>query len=254
MGSEDFPAVEGWKGRGKYMRETIDLLFALQQLDDESDDLRSDEEAIPQEKRDLEAKVAEIESSVKAFKQESLDLAKLRKDKELELDTAGQKKAKFQGQLFQVKSNREYEALQHEISALDEQISKHEDAVLETMERAERIAHSISEAENALKAAGERLRKEHAGLDRKAEDLRQAIAVKDRERAKMVGGLDQVLLARYEKIRDNKDGLAVTTVQNGACGGCFRRIPPQEMQVLRRSDRVITCEGCGRIIIWREEI
>jgi len=194
-----------------------------------------------------------LEGKVKAYKQESLDLAKHRKEKELELDEGGQKKTKFQGQLFQVKSNREYDALQHEITALEGQISKYEDGVLEILERAEAVTRLIGEEERALKSAQERVKKEHIMLDEKAEGLRRAIEAKSSERERLLAGMEAVLLSRYERIRDVKDGLAVTTVQNGACGGCFRRIPPQEMQILRRSDQIKICEGCGRILIYREE-
>ncbi|HVP58552.1 MAG TPA: C4-type zinc ribbon domain-containing protein [bacterium] len=235
------------------MKETIELLFALQQLDDEIDDLRADEEAIPEKKDQLSAQVSEIEAKLKALKQEALDLAKLRKDKELELDGTSQKKAKFQVQLFQVKSNREYEALQHEITGLDGQVSAFEDEILEILERSEKVTRAIADEEKTLKAAMERVKQEHAALDRDAEGLRKAIAERDGKRAGMVSGLDQGLLARYERIREVKDGLAVAAVKNGACGGCFRRIPPQEMQILRRADRLITCEGCGRMILWRGE-
>lgn len=235
------------------MKGTLDTLLSLQQLDDEIDALRDDEEAIPQQKDDLAAEVVEVESKVKAHKQEALDLAKQRKAKEIELEEAGQKKVKFQGQLFQVKSNREYDALQHEINSLEKLVSGFEDGVLEIMERAEAVTRSIAEEEKALKAAEERVKKEHTLLDQKAEGLRQTLGAKSAERDRLVTGLDAALLARYERIRDVKDGLAVTTVQNGACGGCFRRIPPQEMQILRRSDRIKTCEGCGRILIYTEE-
>jgi len=61
------------------MRQTIDLLFALQQLDDEIDDLRDDEEAIPEKKEELRSEVGEIEARLKASKQEGLDLAKVRR-------------------------------------------------------------------------------------------------------------------------------------------------------------------------------
>ena len=233
------------------MKQTIDLLFQLQELDDEIDDLRSEEDALPQQKLDLESQLHEIETRVKAHKQESLDLAKLRKEKEIDLESIGGKKGKFQGQLYQVKSNREYDALQHEITGLDGQISKLEDEVLEILERAERTTAARVEEERALKAATEQVKAGHAALDKKARDLGQAIAAKTDERQKLVSGVDSALLTRYERIRENKDGLAVTLVKNGACGGCFRRIPPQEMQILRRSDRVNSCEGCGRIILWR---
>jgi predicted nucleic acid-binding Zn-ribbon protein len=121
------------------------------------------------------------------------------------------------------------------------------------MERGEIVTRSIAEEEQAMKATQERVAKEQTMLDEKAESLRQAVAVKSAERERLIAGLDAALLTRYEKIREVKDGLAVVTVQNGACGGCYRRIPPQEMQILRRSDRIKTCEGCGRILIYREE-
>lgn len=235
------------------MKGILDILLSLQELDDEIDDLRDDEEGIPQEKSNLDTEVAQVESKVKAYKQEALDLAKQRKARELELEEAGQKKTKFQGQLFLVKSNREYDALQHEITALESQISNYEDGVLEILERAEVVTISIGEEEKTLKSTQERVKKQHGVLDEKAQGLRRAIDERLAERERLAAGLDAALLSRYERIRDVKDGLAVTTVQNGACGGCFRRIPPQEMQILRRSDRVKTCEGCGRILILREE-
>jgi predicted nucleic acid-binding Zn-ribbon protein len=234
------------------MRATIELLFNLQQIDDQMDELRSQEDEIPERRAELDAEVTAIEDKIKAHKQQSLDLAKLRKLKEIELEAATQKKIKFQGQLFQVKSNREYEALQHEITALDEQVSKFEDEVLEIMEGSEKTAQAIVEEEKTLKATADKIKQEHAALDRRAEELRQVISEKSGAREKLIAGLNASLLSRYDRIRDVKDGLAVAVVKNGACSGCFRRIPPQEMQILRRNDKVITCEGCGRILIWRE--
>jgi predicted nucleic acid-binding Zn-ribbon protein len=235
------------------MKQIIGLLFSLQELDDEIDDLRTEQDAVPEGRADLDRQVAEIADRINLHKQGLLDLAKQRKEMEAGLEEAGQKRMKFQAQSAQVKSNREYDALQHEIGVLDGQISKREDEILEILERSESMSKTIAEEEQALKAATERVKQEHGVLDEKAAGLEQVIASKSAERDNLISGLDAPLLARYERIRGVKDGLAVATVKNGACGGCFRRIPPQEMQILRRSDRIMTCEGCGRIIIWREE-
>jgi len=159
----------------------------------------------------------------------------------------------FQSQLFQVKSNREYEALQHEITALDEKKSELEDQILDTLERSEEVSKSIASHEKALAAEGTTVREEESKLDAKLKELTEKIAVKNDERTRLVVDLDKKLLKRYERIRASKSGLAVTTVENGACGGCFRRIPPHEMQTLKKDDRIVTCEQCGRIIIWRWE-
>lgn len=235
------------------MRATKDLLLKLQELDDEIGVLKADEESIPDKRRELEEGLRCIALTLQEAKNESIELAKKRKEQEIELEATGEKMSKFQSQLFQVKSNREYEALQHEIAALKEHSSGLEDEILETLERAEQVSRSIGQQEDALKAETERAQAEEAKLDRKLEELRDAITIKSDQRTRLVADLDPMLLKKYERIRDSKGGVAVTTVKNGACGGCFRRIPPHEMQNLKRDDRIIACEGCGRIIIWRWE-
>ncbi len=233
------------------MRETKELLLNLQELDDQIDKLKAEEESIPEKKHDLEEGLEARQAVVIAAKNESIEIAKKRKELELELEEGNAKKDKFKHQLFQVKSNREYEALQHEISALEEKNSGLEDKILEIMDRSEKVSRQIAEGERNHKAEAVKVGEARAKLDRELEDLRQKIAIKADERKRLVMDMDVVLLKRYDRIRANKGGLAVTTVNTGACGGCFRRIPPHEMQNLKRDARIIMCEGCGRILIWR---
>jgi predicted nucleic acid-binding Zn-ribbon protein len=235
------------------MRATKDLLLKLQQLDDQIDALRAEEESIPGRKEELQEGLRVIEEQVGLSKEQSIELAKKRKEQEIELESIDEKKNKFQSQLFQVKSNREYEALQHEITALEEKKSELEDRILETLEGSEEVSKSIAGQEKALASEGTKVREEESKLDSKLKELTEKIAIKNDERTRLVVDLDKKLLKRYERIRASKGGLAVTTVENGACGGCFRRIPPHEMQTLKKDDRIVTCEQCGRIIIWRWE-
>lgn len=235
------------------MKATKDLLLKLQKLDDEIDALRAEEESIPDRKQQIEEGLKSIETRVQNARDESVEFAKARKDLEIQLEANNDSMMKFQSQLYQVKSNREYEALQHEIDDLKEKTSGLEDKILETLENSERLSKQIQHEQQALEKEGERAKQDQAELDVELEKLTGQIAVKSDERLRLVADLEPALLRRYERIRESKDGLAVTSVENGACGGCFRRIPPHEMQNLKKDDRIITCEGCGRIIIWRWE-
>jgi predicted nucleic acid-binding Zn-ribbon protein len=230
-----------------------DLLLKLQKLDDEIDALKAEEESIPEKKQEIEEGLKSIESRVQKAKDESVEFAKTRKDLEIELEANNDSMSKFQSQLYQVKSNREYEALQHEINDLKEKTSGLEDKILETLEHSEQLSKQIQKERQALEQEGEHAKQAQAKLEEQLEELKGRIAVKSDERLRLVADLDPALLRRYERIRESKDGLAVTSVENGACGGCFRKIPPHEMQNLKKEDRIITCEGCGRIIIWRWE-
>jgi predicted nucleic acid-binding Zn-ribbon protein len=235
------------------MRRTKELLLRLQDLDDEIDRLKAEQESIPEKKHDLEEDLNTHRAQVEGAKAESVDLAKKRKELEIELEEGNAKKDRFKHQLFQVKSNREYEALQHEITALEEKNSGLEDEILEIMDRSEKVSRKIEQENKNLAAEIERTKVEQASLDKEQEDLREKIAIKNDERKRLVMDMDDALLKRYARIRESKGGLAVTTVNSGACGGCFRRIPPHEMQNLKKDDYIITCEGCGRILIWKWE-
>jgi predicted nucleic acid-binding Zn-ribbon protein len=56
--------------------------------------------------------------------------------------------------------------------------------------------------------------------------------------------------SRYERISRGKAGLAVVAIKKGACGGCFSALPPQMVNEVKRNDRLITCEHCGRVLVW----
>jgi len=235
------------------MKETLDILFRLQKLDDEIDALEKEKAKIPVDKEEIGGKVKEMEEAIQKIKEESLDVAKLRDEEEIDLKQIGEQISRFQSQLYQVKTNREYESLQHEIDALKEKSSKIEDKILELLENTERIAAAAAEEEKNLGEYRVEAGKNIAELEARDRQLAEQLAAKRSEREKLIVDIDRALLARYDRIREKKAGMAVAVVRNGACGGCFRHIPPQETQELKKMERIVTCEGCGRIIVWRDE-
>src|SRR4030095_10911712 len=63
------------------------------------------------------------------------------------------KRQKFEGQLYQVKTNKEYSAVLAEIEEDKQQKSKIEEEILQLVEGQERLAGEIRDAEGGLKAA-----------------------------------------------------------------------------------------------------
>jgi len=49
-----------------------------------------------------------------------------------------------------------------------------------------------------------------------------------------------------------KNGKAVVPVRRNACGGCYKKVPPQTILELRKNSKVMTCEHCGRILVSDE--
>jgi predicted nucleic acid-binding Zn-ribbon protein len=45
----------------------------------------------------------------------------------------------------------------------------------------------------------------------------------------------------------------VAALHNGACGACFRALPPAALQEARRRERLLSCDGCGRFLMLPPE-
>jgi predicted nucleic acid-binding Zn-ribbon protein len=232
------------------MNEDLRLLWSLQEEDTRLRELGAGLARIPGQLRVLEERLTAergaLDQAVARIKQVQLD----RRAREKEIESFAEQERKFQQQLFQVKTNQEYQALLHEIEAVKQKRSQIETQVLEGLEEEERLAGSKAEHERAAAEArrlgeGRRaeLLAEQARLEEQAARVRAA-------RDELTSRLRPNLRARYERIHAALDGLAVVPVVRNACGGCMRQLPPQRVQEARLQEMVVVCDGCGRIVLW----
>ena len=239
------------------MRETvsedIDRLWTLRGLDEELVILNAALQRFPAERAAIEQRLAAERARLAAAKTHFAELQKKRRVIEQDIAGVAETERKFQGQLPLVKKNEEYKALQHEIEAARKRRSDLETQVLIQLEAED---HELSERpvlERALAAA----EKESAGrvglIEAEERADRERAAAFEAERQQHVTALAPALRSRYERIRASLDGRALVPILKGACGGCFRGQPPQVVQEARKRDRILICDGCGRMLLWPPE-
>ena len=75
------------------------------------------------------------------------------------------------------------------------------------------------------------------------------------QRAPLVADAADDLLALYEKVRKNRNGVGAAELRQGRCTGCQLKIDNAELAVIRKSpeDWVIRCEECTRILVRTAE-
>ena len=66
--------------------------------------------------------------------------------------------------------------------------------------------------------------------------------------------VEKDILARYEKILEKKNGLAIVPITNNVCGGCYMNVPPQTVNELRMHDKVVICELCARLLFLEGDL
>ena len=235
------------------MTEEIQTLWALRGLDERLVTLQAALARFPRERQAAEQRITGDRNRLEALKKELGELQIKRRAMEKDIDALTVEERKFQGQLPLIKKNEEYTALLHEIAGAKQKRSDRETELLMLMDSEERRQREKPALERALAAieAETAARLQALGGDEQRE--REQVAAIEAERAGLVARLPAGTRTRYERIRAGKDGRAVATIAKGACGGCYRAQPPQMLQEARRGDRLLVCDGCGRLLIWPPE-
>lgn len=198
----------------------------------ETTDVRDLLVAARTEQSDVEREVAKTENDVEAVRQRSA-------------------RDRHRMETGQVGSAKELEALQHEVDSLARRQADLEDVELEAMERLEDVLSRVAGLEERSAA----LTAELTELERQRDELFDGID-KDTdylmgERGRAAEGLPDDLVALYEKLRADHDGVGAAALQHGRCLGCRLQLTPTEIGRLRAADpaEVQRCEECRRILV-----
>ena len=232
------------------MNEELQTLWALHQLDERLVTLQSALARFPAQRQSTEDRLVGDRARLEALKKALAEYQIRRRQMEKDIETLVAEERKFQGQLPLVKKNEEYTALLHEIAGAKQKRSDRETELLTLMDEEERRLAEKPVLEKALAAAEAETAGRLDSLAAEEQAERQAVAVIEAERAALTARLTAATRSRYERIRASKEGRAVVPIQKGACGGCYRGQPPQVIQEARRGDRLLVCDGCGRLMIW----
>ena len=233
------------------MKEDLELLLKLQVLDYDRGELERSKEYIPDMMENLRR---EIEESEAAFRIAEKELAEAKvTQKNLELEIAGHQEdlKKLQAQMMAIKTNKEYDALVSQIDVVKGSINEKETKLLELIERIEVLEGGIGDLEKKSEETRKRNEDQLSILQEKMDSVGTKIKMKDDERTNITVRVPKRTMSIYERVRKNRGGSVIVAVKKRACGACFKALPPHRIQELKRGDQLITCDNCGRLLMWQ---
>lgn len=177
--------------------------------------------------------------------------AELEKRKaEGELADHKEKLKKYQAQLRNVQSSREYSAALNEIDGVEKLIRSTEDKFLELEEEIEKARADLDEREKTLPAETEQ--HEERLKDWRAEQraINDELTSAREEIARLEAEIPPRDRAEFHRLVDKKHGLAVVLVQGSSCSACHVKVRPAAMQILKQGREVIYCDSCKRILYY----
>jgi predicted nucleic acid-binding Zn-ribbon protein len=243
------------------MHPDLAQLIDLQAHDDEMRRLREQIAVLAKDliraesrARDAAARRAQVLEAI--AKEEAL-----RRREESEIADLREKLARTQKKLDMTTTTAQLTALEHEAAFARSEISRIEDAELESMERSDGLERSRAEVEAELADATAALDRERARTGELTAADQAALARLEAERIELRRAVTQSAtgensLSAYDRIAHAK-GTAVAQALDQQCSACRMMVRPQRWNEIRDnspdspcSTTIPTCETCGRMLFY----
>jgi len=227
-------------------------LYALQLIDNHLDELEEMKGDLPAETLVLETEVDKAMGHIEQLERTMKDSFMARDRADEEIISFKSKLEKYKAQQYQVRSNREYDALTREMDTATETIAKLEKDMELYEGQATTARNDIEAAKPKLEELRGQLQEKQAQLEEISKANEQEELKYRHEREKLLVRIKKADFVEYERIRNAKKGKAIVPVRRGACGGCFNTVPPQKLLELRQNKKLYHCERCGRLLVSDE--
>lgn len=230
---------------------TIENLVSLAKVDEEIKEIESSRGDLPSrieklkiEKNEDEIKIQELTSKLADFDKKESELQRNKEDYQISLD-------KYKDQLYLVKNNKEYDALNNEIDLVKKNL----------IDVAEELTLAFNNKENIneeIKLSKSSVDDKAAMLDKYSSQLNNLINENEKEyknlslkKKQLVNKMDESILQRYNLMLDAKGYGAVPIIGN-ACGACYTTLPTQLVTEVKQKLDFKYCPSCT-ILLYSDE-
>jgi predicted nucleic acid-binding Zn-ribbon protein len=234
------------------MLPDLDRVIRLQQLETTADEARRKLADHPQRAQALDERLAAARAALDGIKARLTEAQNKRRAEEKEVSLVQTRLAKYKDQLLEVKTNREYQAMLHEIETAQNDIKAREDRILETMMESDEMGAEVKKAETELKTVEKSVAAERQVMEQEIAALQAEMDKTAAAREKLAAEIDRHTLAIFETTAKGRKGIAVSEARDGMCMICHVRLRPQVFNEVRRNDSIIQCDSCRRILYFVE--
>jgi predicted nucleic acid-binding Zn-ribbon protein len=227
-------------------------MYQLQLIDDQLDELEELRGDLPNTVKELEEQMENLNNEIADKEKEQKESLKTRNRNDLEIEKLLENQKKFKSQLYQVRNNKEYDALTKEIDHTEEQITKYNQENDSLADLSKSLTDQIEEIKPKVEELKVELKENKANLKEIIKRNEKEETKLQEERKKIAAEVKKSDLSAYKRIRKAKKGKAVVTIKRSACSGCHNIVPSQRQLEIRQNNRLFFCEYCGRILVSAE--
>ena len=230
------------------LQEQLPLLFELQQTDTEILAVQDKLKSVPNKIKRLEESIHKYQQKLEEKQNQLADAEKEQRSKAGALEMQQEQRRKSQARLREVKTNKEYQAVDQEISFLMGKEAEIEDQILEIMLLIDQLKEELIQQQKVFDGEQAKNNEQRAEYEKETNALKSQIADFQEKRLNFQPKIHPDLINRYQEWFKRQGTGLISLVVDNACGSCHLRIPPQTLQQARKNEQIIRCGSCQRIL------
>ena len=232
------------------MNQTLEQLIKLQEIDQRLLEIKDFMGDLPLMVESQENEVATMVSDNEGKKNRITEIEKEMRHYEREIEDINTQMTKYKDQLYLVKSNKEYDSLNHEIDHIKTKISESETQLLNFIEEKDELEEIVKLNLCNMESITEILSSNRVELKLAMAETQHEQEELEKNRRNLSKNIESIKFNAYERIRQFREGVGMVSVIGEACGGCYSQLPPQTVIEIKKSVDIITCPGCSIMLFW----
>lgn len=231
--------------------EQLQLLAAITRIDNELAELQEELGDLPYEVKILEKEVRMRQQAVDTTQKHIDDILQTRANAKIRAQELLDKEKKLSEQQFQVRNNREFDAITKEVESLKNELRDIDKTIGSTLMTEENLQRVYDGQFEDMDDARMRLADREHELNDLSSEHNEEIGEHLSKRTDLLSKLPKNIVVQYEHIKEYHNDTTVA-VRKNCCSGCFSAVPPQRIVEMRTYKMIFTCESCGRLLYPEE--
>lgn len=229
------------------MKDIIDQLRTLNEIDLKLGTVKRDLERLPRELAEKQGPIKTLKAAIDKNKADTLKLKMEADAAELDLKAGEEALKRLANQMNILKTNKEWDTIRRQMDAQRGWNRDSENKELALMEQIEaknaELAMHASQVEELEKSSAA----ESASVEKELAELKVRFDELNAERAKLTPNVPDKELAIYNRIAGTR-GTAIAYIENVTCSLCYMRLPAQFINLALIGRELTCCPSCGRIL------
>jgi uncharacterized protein len=238
------------------MISDLESLIRLQEIDLKISELVHAQEEFPSTISSYSSTIQTASNAVDSINKRIAEVVSEKKSLEDKISEAKSQLDKSQERLNTIKTNREYDAVHTQIENFKNVLTSG-DTKLKTLAQESELLQQTLEKETAEL---EKIKSENephiAEIKGKIDTLGLSITELTSQRREIMATVPKAMLRTYDYIlKRRKNGQVLSFVKGEArtCSVCYKILEPQLINEIRKGNKMIICQNCGSIFIWKNE-